>query len=192
MIEKATLTRAGAIVNPRSEPIKGQGPCCPARGHEGPTRWWLCDTGCPYDLTNRSTLPSGTGETHRRKVTLESANGIIECSQAAQLHIEALGENIEPYMLEDSLDVLTVGRRCQKHGWGFHWEPYSDTPYYCSPTGEKVELVRIDYCPYLADTWNAENAPEAASAPSMAGKVAKTGDGNMTKAADAKAAAAES
>ena len=119
-IERATFTKAGALVDTRSEPIKGHGPCCPARGLNEPTRWWLCDTGCPYDLTNRSTLPSGTGETHRRKVTLESANGIIECSQAAQLQIEALGENIEPYMLEDSPDVLTVGRRCQKHGWGFY------------------------------------------------------------------------
>ena len=62
MIEKATLTRAGAIVNPRSEPIKGQGPCCPARALGEPTRWWLCDTGCPYDLPIAALCPAAQGK----------------------------------------------------------------------------------------------------------------------------------
>ena len=123
-------------------------------------------------------------ETSRRKVTLESANGIIECNQAALLQIEALGETIEPYMLEDTPDVLTVGRRCQKYGWGFYWEPYSSTPYYRSPTGEKVKLVSIDYCPYLADTWNAENAPAVAHAPVMASKSAAAREEKKEDAAE--------
>ena len=43
---------------------------------------------------------------------------------------------------------------------------------------EEVKLISIDDCPYLADTWNAENAPDVASAPGMAGKVIRNGGSN--------------
>ena len=130
---------------------------------------------------NRSTLPDDPPKINRRKVTLESANGVIECRQAAILQIEALGENIEPYMLDDSPDVRTIGRRCRKYGWGFHWWPYSVEPYFTSPEGKEVGLISIGDCPYLADTWNAENAPDVAGAPSLAGPLVKVGGSAKTK-----------
>ena len=56
-------------------------------------------------------------------------------------------------------------------------------PYFTNPTGEEVKLVSIDDCPYLADTWNAENAPDVANAPGLAGPVVKIGGSTKLKAA---------
>mgnify|MGYP000600574081 CR=1 FL=1 len=50
--------------------------------------------------------------------------------------------------MDESPDVLTIGFRCQKHGYGFHWGPYSDRPYFVTPEGEVATLTADIYCPY--------------------------------------------
>ena len=66
---------------------------------------------------------------------------------------------MECYAIEDAPDVLSLGKRCQKYGYGFYWDPYSSTPYMTHPDGHIIPLSAIDYVPYLADFWNTENAP---------------------------------
>ena len=52
---------------------------------------------------------------------LDSANGPVRADRVVALQIEALYDNIEPYLLDDSPDVLTIGRRCQDQGFDFRW-----------------------------------------------------------------------
>ncbi len=52
-------------------------------------------------------------------------------------------------MLRDTPVVLSVGRRCVKYGYDFHWPPYSEEPVLTTPTGKPVVLTVADYVPYL-------------------------------------------
>ena len=51
--------------------------------------------------------------------------------------IGELGEVAEPYVLDCTLDVLSIGRRCVEERYTFVWKPYSLNPYNYDPqTGE--------------------------------------------------------
>ena len=68
-------------------------------------------------------------------------------------------EQVEPYLMEDSPDVLNIGTRCELHGFGFGWDPFSKHPYFITPKSagaKKVVLTSIDQCPYLVDRFNTE------------------------------------
>jgi len=122
-------------------------------------RAWLCDTGCPYDLTARSNLPSDAlVHIHPadEPVELETANGLVNVDEQVTLQINGITEQIEAYLMEESPDVLSIGSRCELHGYGFHWEPYSKKPYFVDPDGKRVTLVSVDQCPYLEDDFNCD------------------------------------
>ena len=73
---------------------------------------------------------------------------------------------IDPYVLPDSPDVLSIGRRCVDQGYGFYWKPYSQSPALIPPDAHmpRVDSSRAskewtwlevdDYIPYLVDTHN--------------------------------------
>ena len=132
------------------------------RSLETGKRWWISDTGSPFDLVGRKTLSPemrDTIEKAKPPEEMDTAGGPCVADQVAHVQIEVLEEHIDPYVLDDSPDVLTVGRRCRKHGYGFHWEPFGDAPYYVSPDGKVIWHECLDGVPYLPDDWNAENAP---------------------------------
>jgi len=123
-------------------------------------RWWLQDTGTGYDLTSKSKVPKclrkdiEEAEVH---LILDTANGTTVAKEVVPMQIGVLQENIEPHLLEETPDVMTVGRRCQEYGYGFAWDPFSDQPYYTKPDGkggwdgDVVPLYAFDYSPYLPD-----------------------------------------
>ena len=122
-----------------------------------PLRLWLCDTGCPYDVTSRSALPEDAVEdiqTATYSAEMETANGNINAEQTVPLQIQGLGEFVEHYLLENSPDVLSIGRRCELEGYAFYWEPYSQKPYFISREGARITLSSIGHVPYLANGFN--------------------------------------
>ena len=76
-------------------------------------------------------LPSGK----KRAIGIQSANGVVEAEKTNFYQLEPPKENVECYAMEDSPDVLSIGKRCQKYGYGFYWDPYSNTPYMTHPDG---------------------------------------------------------
>ena len=140
-------------------------------------------------------------------LVLDTANGTTVANETVLMQIGALQENIEPHLLEDTPDVMTVGRRCQEHGYGFAWDPFSDQPYYTKPdgkggwNGDVVPLYAFDYCPYLPDFDNevceSTNDPYAMAMPAVGteGAVAAPGTSKDTGAdhgiAEAQAAIVE-
>ena len=125
-------------------------------------RAWLCDTGCPFDLTSRKNLPRSAHEDifpAAEPASLETANGRVEVNEQVTLAIDGLLEQVEPFLMEDSPDVLNIGSRCELQGFSFHWEPFSKHPYFVMPKssgGKKVILTSIDQCPYLIDRFNTD------------------------------------
>ena len=112
------------------------------------------DTGCKHDLTTRDAIPYcqiGMITKAEFPVLLSTANDIISSDMIAPQQIGALGVNAEPYVLDQSPDVLSIGRRCVQDGYSFQWLPYSLAPTLKCPSGEIVKLVSRDCCPYLDD-----------------------------------------
>ena len=82
---------------------------------------------------------------------LATANDLVNGDKAIQQQIGELGEVAEPYGLDSSPDVLSIGRRCVEDGSSFEWKPYSLNPTFSTPNGRVVKLVSRDCCPYLDD-----------------------------------------
>ncbi len=82
---------------------------------------------------------------------------------------------MNPYVLENTPDVISIGKRCVQLGYGFHWEPWSLKPYLVLPKakgGGKLTLVSIGDVPYLVDTWNPDGLKKS-SRPACPAPVAR-------------------
>ena len=94
------------------------------------TRLWLMDTGCGHDIVCKSGVDDKLAASIRAASTplaFETANGALDASEEVPMMVPALdGQDaiIEPYVLPDSPDVLSIGKRCVDHGYGFYWPPY--------------------------------------------------------------------
>ena len=85
-------------------------------------RSWLMDTGCKHDLTTREAIPFcqlGVITKSRNPVLLSTANDIASSDLVVPPQTGALGVNVEPYVLDQSPDVLSIGRRCVQDGYSF-------------------------------------------------------------------------
>ena len=82
---------------------------------------------------------------------LSIANDIISSGLVVPQQTGALGVNAEPYVLDQSPDVLSIGRRCVQDGYSFQWLPYSLAPTLKCPDGRIIKFVSRDCCPYSED-----------------------------------------
>ena len=100
---------------------------------------WLMDTGCPYDLTTRGSIPADwhTEIYQSDPVVLATANGEIQSVDRIEYPIAAFTEtngkartwkhgprevvSAQPYVLDSTPDVLSIGYRCQELGYAFYW-----------------------------------------------------------------------
>ena len=86
------------------------------------------DTGCKHDLTARAAIPTcqiGLITKARNPVLLSTANDLISSDKVVPLQLGELGETAAPVrLLDQSPDVLSIGRRCVLGGYGFQPVPY--------------------------------------------------------------------
>ena len=62
--------------------------------------------------------------------------------------VDELDETVEPHVLDETPTVLSVGRRCMKMGYAFHWMP-GKLPFMVTPKQGFVHLQVKDDIPYL-------------------------------------------
>jgi len=154
---------------------------CPVTAGNGEARLWLCDTGCPYDLTSANKLTEDERSRVRPRDSpnyLDTANGELEVDKELVVEVEALVKGglgnsaVTSLVLPDTPEVLTVGTRCEEGGYGFYWPPYSSTPLMippgaCAPRIPKgaydsyIQLQSIGCVPYLQDYGSAADANPA-------------------------------
>ena len=82
---------------------------------------------------------------------LATANDLVSGDKVLPQQIGELGEVAEPYVLDSTPDVLSIGRRCVEDGYTFLWKPYSLNPTITTPPGRVVTRVPRDCCPCLDD-----------------------------------------
>ena len=137
--------------------------------NHGPIRW-LADTGCAADLIGLHDMTRDDLEVIEQTpepVCFSSANGPVWATSTLPLQGTALLEEMNPYVMEQTPAVLSIGRRCMKEGFSFHW-PANTSPYFITPNGKKIVCEVHAYVPYLTQRepiW----AERAAAAPAVAG-----------------------
>ena len=73
----------------------------------------------------------------------------MEATEQMPMFLRDISATISPWILDDTPNVLSVGRRCQEEGWAFYWPPYSANPIFIDPQGRKHILESEGFVPYL-------------------------------------------
>ena len=76
------------------------------------------------------------------------ANGPVWATSTLPLQGTALLEEMNPYVMEQTPAVLSIGRRCMKDGYSFHW-PASTSPYFITPEGKRIVCEVHAFVPYM-------------------------------------------
>ena len=74
---------------------------------------------------------------------------MIKPDSSIKLGIESLEEDIEALELPDTLNALTVGRRCARLGYEFHWRPFAEAPDVRRPDGTDLDVFVEDFVPHI-------------------------------------------
>jgi hypothetical protein len=136
----------------------------------------LADTGCPADLIGLNDMTVGDVErieAAAEPICFSTANGPVWAGSTLPLQGVSLLEEINPYVMEQTPAVLSIGRRCMLHGYSFHW-PASKSPYFVKPDGEKIVCDVHSYVPYIRHrepTWS-ERAAAAPATATLSGNAA--------------------
>ena len=84
---------------------------------------WLMDTGCGHDLIGKSKAASlGVDIVQDKdKIVFQTANGTTSTADSIKYYVNELKETVQPFVLDETPTVLSIGRRCMKMGYSFHW-----------------------------------------------------------------------
>ena len=125
-------------------------PCKRRVCHSHPVRSWLMDTGCGFDLVQKSAVSSCTDcfRPMANPASLNTANGEVEVQHCLPLSVGCGLPSIEALVLDSTPAVLSIGRRCMHEGYSFEWHAFSK-PFLRNPDGFTVELDVVDNIPYL-------------------------------------------
>ena len=69
------------------------------------------------------------------------ANGLIIPEAKITVKFNALNEESECIEMNTAVRAISVGRRCQMHGYRFVWEPWASVPSFQTPEGEFVDVI---------------------------------------------------
>ena len=80
---------------------------------------WLMDTGCGHDLTGQDKARSigATIVQDDDMVEFQTANGFTTTSSKAKIDVPEIAETVEPFVLNNTPTVLSIGRRCMRDGY---------------------------------------------------------------------------
>ena len=88
------------------------------------TKKWLIDSGCGWDLVQESHVAhlEDLIRTPKFKPKMWTAYGVTRAEHEVPLYISELDEQCVPFILKNTPDVLTMGRRCMEDGYSFVWK----------------------------------------------------------------------
>jgi hypothetical protein len=104
-------------------PVKFNMQQCP-----GPSRY-IADTGAPVDVVGRQNM--STKDLKRATLspiiyTFDTAGGSANASEVIHYDLNDMGGSIEPLILDNTPDLISVGLRVETKGYGFFWEPWQN------------------------------------------------------------------
>ena len=112
---------------------------------------WIADTGASQDLICESLVEPSSIRKAKQPLMLTTANGSKLADKVTSYQVDMLDTQLEPYVLEDTPSVISVGRKCLVDGWDFVWRAFS-RPFLRRPDGMTVKMEVHDYVPYIPST----------------------------------------
>ena len=109
---------------------------------------WIADTGASQDLICESLVEPSSIRKAKQPLMLTTANGSKIADKVTSYQVDMLDTQLEPYVLEDTPSVISVGRKCLVDGWEFVWRAFS-RPFLRRPDGMKVKMEVHEYVPYI-------------------------------------------
>ena len=82
-------------------------------------------------------------------ITVWTANGKTIAKYQVRIYIEALNEVVTPYVLKDSPNLLSIGKRAEKFGWGVQWLPWERGCHVTLPNGKLLFLHNEGFIPMV-------------------------------------------
>ena len=137
--------------------------CHEVRRYQCSNEDWIADTGSAQDLLTRADIPDEFQFFSDKPIGIITANGESSSNLQAKVYNGVLDCKFEPYLLESTPPVLSVGMRCMDQGYDFIWRA-GKFPYFRKPDGKKINLVVRDYVPYVA---NCKNENKIISTPTV-------------------------
>ena len=95
---------------------------------------WIADTGSAQDLLTRNDIPDEFQYRPDRPIAIITANGHSSSALQAKVYNDTLGCKFDPYLLESTPPVMSVGVRCVDQGYDFVWRS-GKSPYFGKPEG---------------------------------------------------------
>ena len=126
---------------------------------------WLIDSGSEQDLISKAALRNASKAIRKQApqpIRLVTANGNITASEIADINVDALCEPAQPYILESSPAVLSLGVKCLDQGYS-HWES-GKAPTMVRPDGALIQLKVDGHVPYMDSSCEAEPSLSAVAA----------------------------
>ena len=119
---------------------------------QGTRKKWMIDSGCAMDLISKRELrDEETALAERvRRIKFNTANRNTSSELAITFDIETLAECALVRILDSTPAVLSMGMRCMRMGYSFHW-PAGYNPVFIRPDGKHVKLKVIGDIPYLTE-----------------------------------------
>ena len=159
MDPKETETAAGKNFNHNSpyaaNSLYYPGPETPITGCPAP-RKIIADTGAAVDIIGARDLQNKDKQRKTSEpIHFCTANGTTKADTIVQYFSTALGEEVTPHVLTDSVSAFSIGKRIAD-GCEFHWTPKNDNdPGSCmliKPDGKRVEFEVDEHdVPYLLE-----------------------------------------
>ena len=109
---------------------------------------WIANTGSAQDPLTRRDIPDEFQYRSNRPIAIITANGRSSSNLQAKVYNDTLNCRFDPYLLESTPPVMSVGVRCVDQGYDFIWRS-GKFPYFRKPDGEKIELIVRDFAPYI-------------------------------------------
>ena len=107
---------------------------------------WLFDTGCGHDLVSKRDVSHLLRRVHPavEPLYLKTANGRTRADKVIDIYVDEIAEEVQPYILDSTPAVLSVGVRCAEMGYKFIWRAAGD-PYFFLPSGKNVSRSHSQY-----------------------------------------------
>ena len=122
-----------------------------AKRSTGLTERYTIDTGTGRDIAGEELEGEAVDDEYGAIPSIATGGGVVDAVGIKRVWIPQLGEYSDHLVLKDSPPALTVGRRCAKYGYEFHWKPYADKPCFRLPDGSDIAVdVDEDDVPLLA------------------------------------------
>ena len=112
---------------------------------------WIVDTGTENHLVSRCNVHPDDPGLHKtdRPLRLATANGTITADERVYMKAGEMNEDIDPIVLDQTVNAVSVGRFVMEGGWSFHWEN-GQPAYFKDQHGKIIQCRTKGYVPVIS------------------------------------------